>query len=317
MPASSRHCWVEAAVGTVHDHITLKFQMPRMTPSADRRVRKSGPRRTVRPLLPHTSITQPGLQALAEDSTRPYPRRRFQPSTEARELGKRAKTSKSAVAWKACHSLLREERRLWQQALVQEACSSWDRYREFHHEKRKSTAWAASLAQSSGDDPYVSLQAHFRNTFTHADGQKQARQIQAIFNRISGTSPDLSPEEVKRAIFAGRLRKSPDPDNVPLELLRSLASDADSLPALTSFFQDVLGGLAPAAWEASFVSLLAKVECPGRPRTLDPSPYTRMWPKLSHVSFWAEPTRPCTLLAPNSRLAGDASPVISFGRLWN
>ena len=258
------------AVGTDHDHITLRFQLPRMTPHPDRRVRKSGPRRVTCSIPTQTSVTQLGLQTLARASTRPYPQRRFQPSAEAKQLGKRAKISKNASAWKHYHTRLREERRTWQQQLVRDACSSWDRYREFHHEKKKSTAWAASLAQSSGDDPFLSLQAHFRNTFAHSHGQQQALQIQAILDKISGTSPALSPEEVKRAILAGKLRKSPGPDDVPLELLRDMAKDDESLRALTFFFQDLFGGKAPNEWEASFVSLLSKVECPSRPSDLRP-----------------------------------------------
>ena len=183
------------------------------------------------------NLDQSTLQQLAKECTNKYFRKRFEMSAQAKRLGRRARLLMSPYSWKSYHRLVRQERRLWQEQLTQQACQDWESFRVFHSAKRKCTSWAPDMTIKAADDPFVLVTEHFKGTFQKPDGMPEENMIRELINATSGNGEPLSDAEVRQAVMAGKLRKSPGPDEVPLELLRVLAVDPQGIVALTAFFQ--------------------------------------------------------------------------------
>ena len=260
-------------VGTDHELVILDVVGESPRPRKQRQAR--GPRDLCLPpdlgALRDSPITQQVLQEWSRSCTKPKSKPKFRLSPVAKELSRQAKRTRTAIAWKAYQHRVRQEHSDWQAQLAAQACSNWDTFKHVKHARKSQKVWAEGLARHRNDDPHKAVLDHFRETF-HKHGKEVEQQpFQHLVRGISGVSAPLTCQEVIRAVTAGKNGRCPEPDNVPVELLKSICQQPRGPELLTQFYQNILNAtLFPDEWHKAIVALLGKVDCPASPKDLRP-----------------------------------------------
>ena len=233
--------------------------------------KRGGVRVVVAHVPPLEVVDQQALQQLARKCTGPAPKRpRFRPSAAARVLRGMATASRRPEDWKQYQNQMRRERDEWRRDRLQKAVEGWVGYREMTKPKR---GWGDSYLTNNDDtDPMEGIGKHFSGVFAN----KQAAAVEGNMDRLKGLlgaepSPPFLEQDVRRAIWDGKNKKSVGPDMVPTELLKEIVSDPVSLASLTNYFNKLLRErTVPDEWSHAVVTLLPKTCSPVGPADLRP-----------------------------------------------
>ena len=205
------------------------------------------------------NITQHTLEVAAQLYTKPKPKQpKFSSSQAANTLRDIARASRSPEDWKRYQLQMKNDRRAWATDRAERAVRDWGAHRQLNKSKR---SWADSfMVDNEHADPLQSIHDHFQGVFQADDQLEVDRALDASKARLSSSaSPPFTEQEVRDGVMSGKNSRAVGPDAVPVELLKQMIQDPQTLEALTRFFNGILESrTVPKEWNRAVVALLPK-----------------------------------------------------------
>ena len=193
--------------------------------------------------------------------------------SDIKGLGWIAKRGRDPQAWKTYMSALREFRAKTREESLARASVSWAEYRKVKREGVSS--WQTQFGMETDGEPLECIKQHFQTRFDSGKGACLDAELERLGQNVLQSSScarrPLAEQGVYAAVMKGGSSKAVGPDGVTQEIMKMLAQADRGLTELTRFFEGIFADRCPPAeWQQSWMSLLAKVECPTTPAQLRP-----------------------------------------------
>ena len=173
-----------------------------------------------------------------------------------------ARQARSAHAWKRALHHRKQARDAWKAKRIADAVGGdWRALRECKGQKH--VGWEGKFAEAvAPNDPHQVLHDHFAHTFS-------CPAFSSNRSMCPAPSPDITLEELDRALRSGKRGRSVGGNGLNLELILKIAETDKGKQGLLRWFNDILhSGRLPPRWHDVLLILLPKCSAPNQAKQI-------------------------------------------------